>query len=164
MDEHRCNSLEPLCCRTLSSSCAVGTGIMKDPSRSGVAVALLVALHALCSVELTGKFRALPDARTILTIKFTLVATLSTCMPTITCLVAACNMRCLHLPHGRVVREIFCMRALNKGASEREGAAQNSDGKSCCGVFRRASPQSHLRRSGHLRNCRDRSCSPGAIS
>lgn len=79
MDEYSCKRHEPLCCRMLSSSCAVGTGIMKDPSRPGAAVALLVVLHALCSVELTGKFRALPDARPILTmIKLTLVAVLST--------------------------------------------------------------------------------------
>ena len=46
---------------------------MKDPSRTGAAVALLVALHALSSVELTGKFRALPDNRPTLTmIKLTL--------------------------------------------------------------------------------------------
>ena len=99
---------------------------MKDPSRSGVAVALLVALHALCSVELTGRFRALPDAINMLTMtKLTLVATLSTCMSTTTCLVAACNMRCLHVLHGRVVREISCIRTLNQDASEREGAGQN---------------------------------------
>ncbi len=148
----------------LSSSCAVGTGIMKDPSRTGAAVALLVALHALCSVELTGNFRALPDARPILTmIKLTLVAVLSTCMPTHHLPGCGLQMSCLHLLHGRVVREISCMRGLIKGASEREGAGQNSDGRSCCGVFRRASPQSHLRHSGHLRNCTDRSCSPGAV-
>ncbi len=77
MDDFSCKRHDSLCCRMLSSSCAVGTGIMKDPSRTGAAVALLVALHALCSVEFTGNFRALPDAIPILTmIKLTLVAVL----------------------------------------------------------------------------------------
>ena len=79
MDIYSCRCQEPSCRRLLNSSCAVGTGIMKDPSRTGAAVALLVALHALSSVELTGKFRALPDNRPTLTmIKLTLVAVFST--------------------------------------------------------------------------------------
>lgn len=48
---------------TMLQSCAGGTGGMRNPSRSRAAVALLVALLALCSVEHTGKSRAFPHAK-----------------------------------------------------------------------------------------------------
>ena len=52
---------------SLSTICAIGTGTMKHPSRCRAAVALLVALHALWSVELIGQSQQLPSAEPTLT-------------------------------------------------------------------------------------------------